>query len=61
MSDEEKVEAAKQRKDKGNARFKAGKWAAALDKYKVRCRRCSVLSASPRPIHTLTFWCPDMH
>ena len=35
MSDEEKVEAAAARKEKGNARFKAGSWAAALAKYKV--------------------------
>ena len=46
MSDEEKVEAAKQRKEKGNARFKAGKWAAALEKYKVSCRRCSPETSS---------------
>lgn len=36
MTDEEKVEEAKVRKEKGNVRFKAGKWQAALDKYKVR-------------------------
>jgi hypothetical protein len=35
MSDEEKLEAAQRRKEKGNAQFKAGKWAAALEKYKV--------------------------
>lgn len=35
MSDEEKLEAAQRRKEKGNAQFKAGKWAAALAKYKV--------------------------
>jgi tetratricopeptide (TPR) repeat protein len=34
MSDEEKLEAAQRRKEKGNAQFKAGKWAAALAKYK---------------------------
>ena len=37
MSDEEKLEAAQRRKEKGNAQFKAGKWAAALEKYKVGC------------------------
>ena len=46
MSDEEKLEAAQQRKEKGNAQFKAGKWAAALAKYKVRC--CAVLQHTDR-------------
>ncbi len=46
MSDEEKLEAAQLRKEKGNAQFKAGKWAAALAKYKVRCHQpCSTLPA----------------
>lgn len=45
MSDEEKVQEAAVRKGKGNDRFKAGKWAAALAKYKVsRMRRCLVKS-----------------
>lgn len=46
MSDEEKVEAARARKEKGNVRFKAGKWAAALEKYKV----CIQSRLSHRPI-----------
>ena len=35
MSDEEKVAASAARKDKGNGRFRAGKWAAALKQYQV--------------------------
>ncbi len=47
MSEEEKLEAATVRKEKGNARFKAGKWAAALDKYKVHFSRQSLLASTP--------------
>ncbi len=36
MSDDEKVAAGAAAKEKGNARFKAGKWVAALVKYKAR-------------------------
>ena len=46
MSDEEKLEAAQKRKEKGNAQFKAGKWAAALAKYKVSCHQPHSTSAS---------------
>jgi len=35
MSNEEKVETAKKRKELGNAFFKAGKWALAIKKYKA--------------------------
>lgn len=34
MSAEEKIEAAKKRKESGNVFFKAGKWSRAIKKYK---------------------------
>jgi FKBP-type peptidyl-prolyl cis-trans isomerase len=65
MSDEEKLEAAKQRKEKGNARFKAGKWAAALDKYKVGRRHCSTSpaldSTHQRHLHSAVTRCLKWH
>jgi hypothetical protein len=52
LSNEEKVELAKQRKERGNALFKAGKWARAIAKYKSAADTVSYdVSCLPYAVH----------